>query len=799
MPLKKRRKPSIAAGISGSRASLIADIQADSANIDQLNRQKEADEKRLKAETWAKEGNRLKELAQRFQDGEVPLSDFNKELDGSASKFSDNSGEIESLRRAAIRNRDTQTYNNYINGAIDFESFEDFAKLRQKDGGDLSHLSQLVAQARGNEDKVQYSNYQAGILSYDQFRAYAGDRAKGGGDISKLNGYIALAKTNENKIQDQLKGTQYNAGQLSDEDYEAYLTNRVKDAVDPTEASQLRVAIKTVQNNSVLKRADDVRAEYEMGEIDGGTAAARLIGIRSSSNDASVQKSISTLLGQIQAADKAAAKASAGSASATVTKVQNDLNTAVNQSQADYDKEMSNLQTKTGKAGIADWAPMSDQAWVATTLFKGTLATASKNSPDPIWEAEHGNHLKGVEALFSNKLFQLATTIAENMTKPAINEQTGVNLTSVGDAAKFLIMTAAADSRMDPMDRLNLIKAGQVTLETGLAQWAASSDGVRFRDFVDNRTNELMANGGAGKKVLAEMLDVPEGAVDKALVQSLLLNSPDKVRSALTQAGVPQFADTVVDTKQGLRNLVPGQTSDEFSKSIADITAAFRALNDANNDIKRQTGVYGLNAIQTATEAVIHPDFEGWLHSTDAREAHRTDAVRGGPGDPNAKILQSGNNYDMEAERLGNVNRVDPTPKTGPNLQQLGSRQYDSDLNKMYDYGLKTSTPVNIDQAQRAGERATSQPAAVTPVSYPAVNELTVEHVQQLLTQRQLDAAAPVVSSGLSTPSSFQLKKVAAIDEGKDPYAQEATKYDETIAPADLPQSSSGFKNKGMF
>jgi len=102
------------------------------------------------------------------------------------------------------------------------------------------------------------------------------------------------------------------------------------------------------------------------------------------------------------------ALASAGSASATVTKVQNDLNTAVNQSQADYDKEMSNLQTKTGKAGIADWAPMSDQAWVATTLFKGTLATASKNSPDPIWEAEHGNHLKGVEALFSNKLFQLA-------------------------------------------------------------------------------------------------------------------------------------------------------------------------------------------------------------------------------------------------------------------------------------------------------------------------------------------------------------------------------------------------------
>lgn len=605
--------------MSGDRGSLVADLKAERAQAEhdalvaeQHRRQALADEKQAKAETWAKEANRIKSLAEKYQDDAISLKDFKSEIAKSKEKFTDNTDDLDNIFRQSVRNRDTIKYNNYINGGMQFEDFKAYYDSRKKDGGDLSNLENLLSQSRLHEDTNQYNLYHAGVISYDQLKAYHRTRVKDGGDLTKLNGYVAMAKTNENKINDQLQAAQYQASGDAAA-YKSYLESRIKDTVDPKEATAIRTALKTVEINEVMKSADDVRAQYEGGQITGGEAATRLMGLRSGTNDASTQTKILNLVGQIQNADRT----KGNSASAAVNNLVNNLRNVENDARGDYDKEQTAITARLSKAGGGDYSRLVDAMYISNAKYRSAVTMAGSNMPDPVWQKEFENKAKALDSTLSSQMYLAATTIAENMVRSTTNEKTGVNINKFGDAAKFLIGTASENPHMSAKDRLSLIQAGQQTMQRGFEEWNNSTEGIQWRDFVNNRTNELINKGGIvelAKNVGVDPSLVTDANSARALVEKTLIDQPDKVRDALEKSGVRGFKDI------GLRDQVSGQgkfiekeSSDEFSKQVAGLTATLRALTDAAADLHRKSYVssnFGgpMSPIDLAYNDIINPE-----------------------------------------------------------------------------------------------------------------------------------------------------------------------------------------------
>ena len=312
-----RRKTSIATGFGngGSRSTLIADLKSEkqeAVNDAAQARQLENDKKRQAAEDWANEYNRLKSLAEGYTDDETTLDVLKAEMAAAKKKFGDKSSSIDSLERAAVRNKDTARYNAVISGATPLAEFEIFVKERQKQGGDITHLSTLLAQGRANEDKIQYQNYLNGQLSFASLKEYENKRKADSGDQSKLRGYMSAALTNEHKTNDNLNRTLYESGQMDPKAYEAYLTDRMNGANSPSESASLRAAVQVVKRNEYVKGVNEVIDDLQSGRIDQGTALTSLHGMVGSTTDSTLQRGVQKHIDTIIQRAKADALRGAG-------------------------------------------------------------------------------------------------------------------------------------------------------------------------------------------------------------------------------------------------------------------------------------------------------------------------------------------------------------------------------------------------------------------------------------------------------------------------------------------------------
>lgn len=599
----RRRRATVALGMSGGRDSLVADLaqekaqsRADEARAEQTTRYNEQKAKQEKAETWAKEQNRLKDLSQQFADNNITLAELRDEVKKSKEKFPDNTDSIDTLERTAIRNRDTTQYNNYINGGMPFDELKAFAESRQKDGGDLSNLKVLMSQASANEDKMKYDSYKAGSMSYQDLQDYAKTRQGSGGDLTKLQGYLANAKTNEAKITDQTNGALYSSGGMSARDYTAYLNHRADESKDPKEAASIRGAVKTVENNETLKSADDIRAQYEAGQISGGEATARLLSVRSGTNDSATSTKVLNLVGAIQKLDAqkaTAASKGSGSAQATVDHITQQTNLRATEAQKEYDKSMQDIRSESKSAGPRDFARLSDLAMNANQVLKSALQTASGQSPDPLWIDHYNKRVHNAEVVFSHNIALLASNVAENMANKEDKTRDPLNLGGRTTAAKFLISDASQNVLMSKADRNSLLQQGIESVNQAKYDWDHSKEGAMWADMVGNRANELKTlnkNHTTGIQVLlkdkygmnpaqiAEWQATHNDADISRLVEDTLLTNPDLIRSALSQVDADKFATKMRYHGQG--GVSEGISADDFSKEIEALAAPLRTLKD---------------------------------------------------------------------------------------------------------------------------------------------------------------------------------------------------------------------------
>jgi len=617
--------------MSGSRSTLVADLKADKMaqeqdtryNESQL-RYKQEQEKQAKAETWAKEQNTVADLAQQLTDRSITLKEFNAALAKEKEAFPDHTSTIDQIGRTAVRNMDTTQFNTYKSEGMTLSDFQKYADSRKKDGGDLSHMNELMSMARNNEDTKQYGSYQNGLSGFDQFQTYAAQRAKDGGDLTKLNGYIASAQTNENKVGDQMQSAAYSAGTLPPKEYRDYLNSRISRSVDSREATTLRGQLKSFESNEILKSADDVRAEYEAGNINGATAAQRLLGIRAGTNDAAAQKGILGLVGQIQAKDAAAARSGASSAQSSVTRLHDSMKAIVADSESDHTKAAAAIdkyapQSKSG----TEYQRLAEQYIAANTTFRSALEHASEIDPDQQWARHYLDKAVAQDATLSRSLFLLGTQTANNIDKEHINPQTGENTGKYGESAKFLIQTLSSNPYMSQKDRLAAIELGSQKMTQDYKDITNSPKGLMWRDFVDNRTQELFqkvkTKDAAGNPIEVRGIDLLFGKLPidhqpksqgeaRSLVEQMLLNSPDEVRSALERAGIEGFHDTVTVFGNGgsgpgslpLRKGELGKSADDFSKQVEDLSGPIRQITRANDETFRQTGVDSLNMVLQA-------------------------------------------------------------------------------------------------------------------------------------------------------------------------------------------------------
>lgn len=800
MARTQRRRATIALGMSGSRDTLVQDLAQErslalqqQAHDESEARYAAAKEKADKQENWAKEQNRLRDLSQQFQDNNITLKDLQSEVSKSKEKFPDNTDAIDSLQRQAVRNRDVQQFNNYVQGGQPIEEFKAFVDSRKKDGGDLSNLNNLLAQANANEDKLQFQQYSSGAMTFDQLQQYAATRSKEGGDLSKLNGYVAQAQTNENKITDQNYAAMYNAGSMPASDYKSYLQRRAEKTVDPKEATAIRGAIHTVETNETMKAADEVRAEYQAGQIDGGAAVSRLMGIRGSSNDATTQTSILNLVGSIQKADQAKASAGASSSSAAINRIQSSMTQLATDAKTEYGKDMAAIDQKVAKATDKDYAKLSDLSYIAHQQLKNGLEMAGNNSPDPAWAQHYATQLKAAETAFSTHLFEMATTISDNMTRSAVNGTTGFNLDKAGDAAKFLIQTASQNPYMSHDDRMNLVQAGEANLNTAMDQWKNSAQGIEFRDFVNNRTNELMSNKGAGMANLAKMLGVDPATVGdpRGLVEKLLMNNPDIVRAALANTpGTRGFADVPLD-KAGQKKFIEGVSSDDFSKQVATLTSTVRELTKVHDELTQKYDITGLNAEQTA-EAGINAPLDANGRPTDWRKAliagdrrdqenvNRSEHLYG-QQNPTYQEIPAVSPKNKELIDKGMAEQNAPEPDTAGPLPALASGAGALIHNYLGNYGINTDTMFGRGGAQggppddQGPNRGHGQQS---PISYEGLAQQNspadgvpdetgqnpMDVLQQIMALRASEWNDSQPQSGFTPPASFNLNPLEPND-----------------------------------
>lgn len=551
-----RRKISIALGIGADRKTLIADIENDKAKLESERRAAEAEartkynfEQAQKADKWGQEQNRLKDLAETYQDGGLTLEGWQAETKAARAKFPDFTAAIEALERAAIRNKDTVQFNNYTAGAMDIEEFLAYSAGRKKDGGDLSHLAGLVARAKSNEDKVQYSNLLNGALPFEAWQTYAAKRQAEDPNNTILKGYMASAQVNENKIQDSLKRTLYESGQIDEREYTTYLQTRLDGANSPTDAANLRSAVAIVKKNEFNKGVNEILDDYSSERIDGGTALVQLHGKMGETNDASLQAAVQKHIGTIKAREVAASKAGAASMNQALKDMQNQLDEIHTGAVQEHQRDRAAARAAVASGGAAAFNGAVSQLIRADAKFIKTLGHLASRAPDKDKKADWIADFERQQSGHEEEIYNLAQDVVASIFKPKPGEKKSVN--PVRDATAFLIGTAARNPRISDETEARLVTQGLGLAKKSQEEFYNSAEGQKWHSIIYRVGQSFKQNTKAYENLVAhyEKMGVRLPSQEN-LPLAFIANEMEKpggaerFRSFLEAGGAKGFANT---------------------------------------------------------------------------------------------------------------------------------------------------------------------------------------------------------------------------------------------------------------